>query len=625
MRRFATLLTTFALTMSGLVVSPAQANGTTITNGDFETDLVGATPITGWTSLNQRIDLGVDEIAGCATQDTSDYTQLQDWETKYAESPVRPPYDNQTANNDSSVSSTDVFLSSYQSSIANGIDAATTTNVLKLESVMEASPFGYVIHGPAIYSDPFYATVAKNFSVRWSAQIGFETDDYHVFGYLLNVDTCAQTEVIDATGASSNWTQAQVAIPSNGNYRFVFVSGTYDWSWGGAAGAIIYLDDAELTYRDYWSGNVSNTYSYFEGIDLSSSQVNEAGTTNTGDALDGFGRIWGETSDGVFTQIVPVQEEGVYLVRDNTINDDPENYDRIIEYVAPGVASFAENNAPVDVLVKRTFKGNTISWDIFVYLAGTQTPAELNLVIEGNIGSDGGTDWSVVNGFIVSTDGFLYGDPAIIWGAQNSAVFASRNFNDEQNEPRLPIPSDDVLVDTNDNVTVYLGIQEVAYLDITLAGACEPSLGAARLEEITLGYSDTQYWQKDIADVGDCWPIVPPNPPAPAPAAPAGPAPAIETPAQVVDTGLAARTVSAKKKYSGKSLAKQVGVTIISKKATVSFKIAKSSKKVCTKSGAKLRTLKAGNCVVTFTVQEPKPKKGKKPKATKTTTTLVVQ
>ena len=113
------------------------------------------------------------------------------------------------------------------------------------------------------------------------------------------------------------------------------------------------------------------------------------------------------------------------------------------------------------------------------------------------------------------------------------------------------------------------------------------------------------------------------DPPAPAPAG--NSVPAIETPAQVVDTGLAARTVSAKKKFSAKSLAKQVGVTIVSSKATVSISAAKSYKKVCTKSGAKLRTLKAGNCVVTFTVQEPKPKKGKKPKATKTTTTLVVQ
>ena len=73
------------------------------------------------------------------------------------------------------------------------------------------------------------------------------------------------------------------------------------------------------------------------------------------------------------------------------------------------------------------------------------------------------------------------------------------------------------------------------------------------------------------------------------------------------------------------ALAKQVGVRIVSSKATVSISVAKSSRKTCTKAGSRLRTLKAGNCNVTFTVQEPKPKKGKKPKATKTPTTLIVQ
>jgi uncharacterized repeat protein (TIGR02543 family) len=90
-------------------------------------------------------------------------------------------------------------------------------------------------------------------------------------------------------------------------------------------------------------------------------------------------------------------------------------------------------------------------------------------------------------------------------------------------------------------------------------------------------------------------------------------------------TDLAKLTFSAKKKYAIKPLAQKVGVTIVSSKATVSFKVAKSSSKICTKSGSKLKTLKAGNCIVTFTVQEPKPKKGKKPKATRTIKTLVVQ
>jgi hypothetical protein len=112
---------------------------------------------------------------------------------------------------------------------------------------------------------------------------------------------------------------------------------------------------------------------------------------------------------------------------------------------------------------------------------------------------------------------------------------------------------------------------------------------------------------------------------APAPVVAPAPATSVTTPTQVVDTGLAARTVTAKKRYSARALAQQVGITIVSSKATVSIAAAKSSRKICTKSGSKLRTLKAGNCNVTFTVQEPKPKKGKKPKATKTTTTLIVQ
>ncbi|MBV5268415.1 MAG: hypothetical protein JZU67_07985 [Burkholderiaceae bacterium] len=97
--------------------------------------------------------------------------------------------------------------------------------------------------------------------------------------------------------------------------------------------------------------------------------------------------------------------------------------------------------------------------------------------------------------------------------------------------------------------------------------------------------------------------------------------PPIQVPVAVTPT----QFFVAKKVYAAKSLAEQVGVTIVSKKATVSFKVAKSSTKICTKSGTKLKTLKAGNCVLTFTVQEPRSKKGKLPKATKTVKTLAVQ
>jgi hypothetical protein len=95
--------------------------------------------------------------------------------------------------------------------------------------------------------------------------------------------------------------------------------------------------------------------------------------------------------------------------------------------------------------------------------------------------------------------------------------------------------------------------------------------------------------------------------------------------AQASAADLASRTITAKKKYVAKPLATEVGVTIVSSKAKVSISVSRGSKRVCTKSGSKLKTLKAGSCLVTFTVQEPKPKGGKKPKATKTVKTLVVQ
>ena len=97
--------------------------------------------------------------------------------------------------------------------------------------------------------------------------------------------------------------------------------------------------------------------------------------------------------------------------------------------------------------------------------------------------------------------------------------------------------------------------------------------------------------------------------------------PGIRVPVAATST----RVFEAKEAYGAKSLAEQVGVTIISKKATVSFKVANSSKGICTVSGTKIKTLKAGNCVVTFTVQEPRSKKGKLPKSKNTIKTLVVQ
>ena len=112
------------------------------------------------------------------------------------------------------------------------------------------------------------------------------------------------------------------------------------------------------------------------------------------------------------------------------------------------------------------------------------------------------------------------------------------------------------------------------------------------------------------------WTVAPTTPTTPTTVAPL--AAAVAPPAAAV-------VVASKNSYTAITLAKRVGVKVISPKAKVTMTVASSSKKNCAIVAAKLKTLKAGKCVVTFTVQEPKPAKGKQPKATKSVKTLDVK
>jgi hypothetical protein len=124
------------------------------------------------------------------------------------------------------------------------------TKYVEFSSVMDGNDDssrdakGYVVHGPALFSSEFSAKTVDDLSFRFAASD--DEDDYKVFGYLLNTADCSQTEVLDSTGTIQDWTTVTVAIPSNGTYRFVFVSGTYDQNWGSAAGAYMFLDDVTL-------------------------------------------------------------------------------------------------------------------------------------------------------------------------------------------------------------------------------------------------------------------------------------------------------------------------------------------------------------------------------------------
>jgi LPXTG-motif cell wall-anchored protein len=243
----------------------ATAVGSGIQNGDFESGTVGDTTVSGWTAVNERIDLGVTSIASCLTQDTSNYTTLRNWDSEYDDSyggwdvgvdgpvPVDP---DPSVNNDSLDLESQMPLDEPSEFTTNLVDGATiaidlqrTSKVVELFSSINTDDLGgYVVHGPALYSEAFSASTIDDLTIDWAASD--EADDYHVFGYLLNTSNCTQTEVIDSTGEVSPWQTSSVAIPADGNYRFVFVAGTFDATFGTVGGAYLYLDNIILTVNE---------------------------------------------------------------------------------------------------------------------------------------------------------------------------------------------------------------------------------------------------------------------------------------------------------------------------------------------------------------------------------------
>ncbi|NBU23817.1 MAG: hypothetical protein EBS38_07955, partial [Actinobacteria bacterium] len=108
---------------------------------------------------------------------------------------------------------------------------------------------GNIVHGPAAFSEQFPGAQGQTLSFWWRAVGG--ADNYHVYAALLRTDPGLQdsqrwTQIIYQTGSSTNWAQSNVTIPAAGTYRFVFVSGTQDFSCGRAAGASLYIDNVQV-------------------------------------------------------------------------------------------------------------------------------------------------------------------------------------------------------------------------------------------------------------------------------------------------------------------------------------------------------------------------------------------
>lgn len=237
------------------------ANLSSFTNGDFETGAVGDAVANGWTIFNSRVTLdGNSTIGGFPT-------------------PTDPTQPGVSAGDAVNVSGGTFSSQLVAASGAQG------THSLRLTSSGLTVAQGYgITHGPYMISNQAVRIESgSEVSFDWKAEGG--ADAYDVYAYLLNTDDGSTIELLNRTGsgtASSGWQSVSQTVNSTGNYKFVFVSGTFDETGGRALGAQLFVDNiyapptGENTILSTDLNSSSNASAALSEVDLNIESVDRA-------------------------------------------------------------------------------------------------------------------------------------------------------------------------------------------------------------------------------------------------------------------------------------------------------------------------------------------------------------
>ena len=214
-------------TKNGLNGNPLRVNiSNSFQNGNFESN-DGTSTFGNWQIQSGPIYFGVTQIGGLNTP--TDTT---------------PPAIGR-AISDQNIPTT---VGTYSAAVN---DDGGGENSVRLTSTGIIAKSGYdIVRGPALYSDnTVFLRANDKVSFDWKAVGG--SDAYDVFGYIVNTDDNSFVEILNETGSSgsatTSWATETVTITNPGSYRFVFVSGTFDFSGGRWAGAQLYVDNVSVT------------------------------------------------------------------------------------------------------------------------------------------------------------------------------------------------------------------------------------------------------------------------------------------------------------------------------------------------------------------------------------------
>ena len=123
-------------------------------------------------------------------------------------------------------------------SIENGyivLDSGTMTSVSGFD----------IVHGPyLVSSEAKEINAGEKVNFDWKAS--GTNDAFDIFAYIVDVDTGATEILLNQTQSpkgSTDWTTVSHTVQTSGNYKYVFINGTYDDTGGKLLGAEMYLDN----------------------------------------------------------------------------------------------------------------------------------------------------------------------------------------------------------------------------------------------------------------------------------------------------------------------------------------------------------------------------------------------
>ena len=201
-----------------------------------------------WTRFEDRVDFGTsftisefangvnDEVVTNADGDRSVDTSAR------VEFVVPTPTDVEMAETENGPGNDDTRISS--GSLGGSVGVQNGALSLAQNNFEMANGYG-VVHGPAAVSDKFSAEAGDFLKFDYTAVAG--GDHYHVAGYIYEVDNNGDAVgdpviALNETGETGGG-RASVEVPTTGEYRFVFVNGTYDGTGGQYAGASMTIDN----------------------------------------------------------------------------------------------------------------------------------------------------------------------------------------------------------------------------------------------------------------------------------------------------------------------------------------------------------------------------------------------